>query len=68
MAKLNNRNYIGIDINQEYIDISNKRVTLTTYTKNEPNPKVKFIVSRDDMLAQRRKTREENKKKKDDDL
>jgi len=27
MAKMNGRNYIGIDIVEEYIDISNKRVS-----------------------------------------
>ena len=26
MAKFNRRNYIGIDISQEYIDISKKRI------------------------------------------
>ena len=29
MAKLNNRNYIGIDISQEYVDIANKRLANT---------------------------------------
>jgi len=26
MAKLNNRNFIGFDISQEYCDIANKRI------------------------------------------
>ena len=30
MAKLNNRNYIGIEISPEYIDIINKRLSITT--------------------------------------
>ena len=34
MAKKNNRNYIGIEISQEYIDIINKR--LTTTPQNNP--------------------------------
>ena len=56
MAKMNNRNFIGIDINQEYIDISDKRVSeVTAYTEENPNPKSKFIVSREDALAKRRK-------------
>jgi site-specific DNA-methyltransferase (adenine-specific) len=47
MAKLNNRNYIGFDINQEYIDIANQRINgVTPYTKETPNPKTNFIVSK----------------------
>jgi len=30
MAKKNNRNYIGIEISEEYIDIINKRLSLDT--------------------------------------
>ena len=45
MAKLNNRNFIGFDINQEYIDIANQRINgLISYTEENPNPKTKFIV------------------------
>ena len=45
MAKLNNRNYIGFDINQEYIDIANQRVDgVIPYTEDIPNPKTKFVV------------------------
>lgn len=45
MAKLNNRNYIGFDINQEYIDIANQRISgVIPYTKETPNPKTKFVV------------------------
>jgi site-specific DNA-methyltransferase (adenine-specific) len=29
MAKLNNRNFIGFDISQEYVDIANKRIEFT---------------------------------------
>jgi site-specific DNA-methyltransferase (adenine-specific) len=67
MAKLNNRNYIGFDIVQEYIDISNKRINVTPYNKENVNPKVSYLVSRDELLVKRRKTREENKKKKKDE-
>lgn len=45
MAKLNNRNYIGFDINQEYIKIANQRTSdVIPYTEETPNPKTKFIV------------------------
>jgi DNA modification methylase len=45
MAKLNNRNYIGFDINQEYIDIANQRISgVIPYTEETPNPKTNFIV------------------------
>jgi len=34
MAKLNNRNYVGIDLNEEYVDLSNRRVeNLIPYSK-----------------------------------
>ena len=47
MAKLNNRNYIGFDINQEYIDIANQRISkVNSYTNELPNPKTKFIVNK----------------------
>jgi len=68
MAKLNNRNYVGLDINQEYIDISNKRVEIVPYSKDKPNPKAKFIVSRDEILEKRKKTRKENKLKMEKEL
>jgi len=56
MAKMNNRNFIGIDINQEYVDISNRRVNeVIPYDLNNPNPKVKFILSREDALNKRKK-------------
>jgi site-specific DNA-methyltransferase (adenine-specific) len=47
MAKLNNRNYIGFDINSEYIDIANDRVNrIIPYTKDNRNPKCDFIISK----------------------
>jgi len=56
MAKMNNRNFIGIDINQEYVDISNVRVdSVTPYTTDNPNEKVKFIISKEQILANRKK-------------
>lgn len=57
MAKLNNRNYIGIDINEEYVNLSQRRVdSVTPYNSEIPNPKVKFILSKEDALAKRKKT------------
>jgi len=47
MALLNNRNYIGFDINKEYIDIANQRITnVVPYTQELPNPKSDFIVKK----------------------
>lgn len=57
MAKLNNRIYIGIDLNEEYVNISEKRVEVTPYTKDNPNEKVKFLVSREENLERRRKSK-----------
>jgi len=56
MAKMNGRNYIGIDIVEEYIDISNKRVSnIKVYDNENPNPKTGFILSREEALAKRKK-------------
>jgi DNA modification methylase len=45
MAKLNNRNFIGIDISDEYIKIANKRIeNVIPYDEINVNPKTKFIV------------------------
>jgi site-specific DNA-methyltransferase (adenine-specific) len=56
MAKINNRNFIGIDINQQYVDISEKRIALAKpYTDVVPNAKNKFIVSREETLSKRKK-------------
>jgi len=58
MAKLNNRNFIGIDIDEKYIEISNKRVdNIKPYTKENPNEKLKFLVSREDILKKRKKNK-----------
>lgn len=47
MAKLNNRHYMGFDINEEYINIANQRIIgIISYTNETPNPKTKFIVSK----------------------
>lgn len=57
MSKLNNRNYFGIDINQEYVDLSNRRVEgIISFTHDNPNPKTAFIVSKQDALAKRKKS------------
>jgi len=56
MAKLNGRNFIGFDINQEYVDISNKRISdITPYDTTNFNPKSKFILSREDALSNRKR-------------
>jgi len=56
MAKINGRNYIGIDINEEYVELSKKRIELgEVYTDENPNPKVKFLLSKEDALAKRKK-------------
>ena len=52
---MNNRNFIGIDINQEYVDISNKRIEVTPYTKENPNEKLKFLISRETILSKRKR-------------
>lgn len=58
MSKLNNRNYFGIDINQEYVDLSNRRVeNILPYTNENPNPKSQFILSKSDALAKRKKSK-----------
>ena len=63
MSKINNRNFIGVDINQEYVDISNRRVNeAIPYTEDNTNPKNKFIISREDILAKRQKNKEQKKK------
>ena len=61
MSKLNNRNYFGIDINQEYVDLSNRRVEgIIPFTYDSPNPKTAFIVSKQDALAKRKKSEKKN--------
>ena len=55
IIKLNNRNYIGIDINEDYVQLSNDRVKdIVSYTEENPNPKSEFIVSKQDALAKRK--------------
>ena len=55
-AKKNNRNYIGIDINEEYVKLTEERLLkVVPYTKEEPNEKLKFIVSREEILEKRKK-------------
>jgi len=62
MSKMNNRNYFGIDINQEYVDLSKKRIeNIVSYSEDFPNPKTKFILSKKDALAKRKKTQEVEK-------
>ena len=62
MAKVNNRNYIGIDLNQEYIDIAERRLSeAVPYTEENPNPKNSFILTREQSLEKRKATRDKNK-------
>jgi site-specific DNA-methyltransferase (adenine-specific) len=57
MAKMNSRNYIGIDLVEEYVNISNKRVSnIQVYNEENPNPKTGFILSREEALAKRKKS------------
>lgn len=57
MSKLNNRNYFGIDINQEYVDLSSRRVEgIIPFNNDNPNPKSAFIVSKQEALAKRKKS------------
>ena len=61
MAKMNGRKYIGIDINEEYVELSKKRIELgEEYSEENPNPKVKFLLSKEDALAKRKKNDKEN--------
>jgi site-specific DNA-methyltransferase (adenine-specific) len=56
MAKMNGRNFIGIDINKEYQELSERRVSeVISYTRENPNPKSGFILSREEALAKRKK-------------
>ena len=56
MAKMNKRDYIGIDINEEYVELCKKRVkTVVPYTDEEPNPKNSFIMSKEQILQNRKK-------------
>ena len=65
MAYINNRNYVGIDLQDEYNDIARKRIEMATpYTNENPNPLDEFTVSREEMAAKRKATREANKAKK----
>ncbi len=62
MSKLNNRNFIGIDIVPEYCDIANKRLEkVIPYTIDNTNPKSKFIVTREEILEKRRLKKEAKK-------
>ncbi len=55
MSKLNNRNYVGIDIDEQYCELSKKRVeNVKPYTEITPNPKVKYILSKEDALKKRK--------------
>jgi site-specific DNA-methyltransferase (adenine-specific) len=56
MAKMNNRDYIGIDINEEYVDLCNRRVeNVVPYTEEQPNLKNSFLISKEQILQNRKK-------------
>lgn len=60
MAKLNNRNFIGIDINEEYVSLSEERIkNVSSYTEEKPNEKINFIVSREEILEKRKQKKVE---------
>lgn len=54
MAKMNNRNFIGIDINQDYVNVSKRRINVIPYDETNPNPKSSFIISREEILEKRK--------------
>jgi site-specific DNA-methyltransferase (adenine-specific) len=55
MAKMNNRYFIGIDINPEYVELSNRRIDgITQYSEDSPNPKNTFIMSKQQILQSRK--------------
>jgi len=55
MAKMNNRNFIGIDINEEYVKLSEQRINNTVaYGNTNPNEKLKFVISREKILEKRK--------------
>lgn len=57
MAKVNNRRYVGIDIVEDYVELSHRRVNDgKPYSKEESNPKLEFLVSREEMLEKRKKS------------
>lgn len=56
MAKMNGRDFIGIDLNEEYKNLSERRVSeAVPYSTEMPNEKLKFLVSRAAALAKRKK-------------
>lgn len=56
MAKMNSRNFIGIDLVEDYVKISERRISgVESYTEENPNPKSSFILSREEALAKRKK-------------
>jgi site-specific DNA-methyltransferase (adenine-specific) len=60
MAKLNNRNYVGIDINEEYVTLSERRVeSIIPYTEETPNPKKEFLHSKEELLRKRKNSKKD---------
>lgn len=60
MAKMNNRNFVGIDINEEYVSLSEQRIkNVIPYSELNQNQKSQFIVSRDQILEKRKQKKVE---------
>lgn len=58
MAKMNNRHFIGIDINEEYVLLSQKRVdNLIPYSCDNPNPKETYIPVKKVSVPKKKKTK-----------
>jgi site-specific DNA-methyltransferase (adenine-specific) len=56
MAKMNGRDFIGIDLVEDYVNLSKRRVeNVVVYTEENKNPKIKFIQSREESLQKRKK-------------
>lgn len=55
MAKANNRNFFGIDINEEYVNLAKKRIeNVFIYNLEHPNPKSEFLLSKKSALENRK--------------
>jgi site-specific DNA-methyltransferase (adenine-specific) len=62
MAKMNNRNFIGIDINEIYVTLSEQRIqNVIPYSNENKNQKNNFIISREEILEKRKKKKVEKK-------
>ena len=54
-----NKNFIGIDINKDYTNLSISRLEkVTSYNSERINPKNKFVISREEIMEKRKRKRE----------